>query len=316
MKSAKIMAVVAALGFVSASAFATTVGYVSVTVNAGSSGVISPVFEQSPDSSFVGLTSGTLETVTSTTLGDDQGAWATNFPSSTEPYFIKITSGTGEGLFFQIVSNTATLATLGGTETKDPTAFGIGNGDSYEIVPGETLASEFALADVIEGASAGVADQVFVYNQGAGSWTGNFRDTNGDWKSGFLTTNTTVLRPDQGVFFVRYDDGSSGAITLLSSGSVTDDDHQVSLPIGQSFVTLAFPTDTTFIGTGIQNSTNWNSSDSIFVFSGGSWTSATWNGSNWVSGFLTVSSNAITAGTPVFVVKTGTAGVYTRTNNL
>jgi len=291
---------------------AQTVGYVSRTLNPGTANLLSVPFDQ-PPATFTGATSGTFETISATSFTDNEAGWAVNFASAANPYFIKITSGVGAGLYFQAAngSNTSTVVNLLAGE-QNPTTLGIVAGDTYTILLGQTIKKFFTGIAVNQGTST-TGDQVFLLSNS--TWVGPYaQNVSGVWKSGFLTVDDQVIRPDTGLYFFRRN--LNGALTITVSGVVPSVNQRYELPNATSnFVNTTFPVDTNLLASGIQNISGWTSTDRVFIFNDGTWASATWNGTAWKDGFLTVNTRAILAGQPVFIVKnSGAAGTRTAYN--
>jgi hypothetical protein len=287
---------------------AQTVGYVTRTLNQNTTNLISIPFDQ-PPATFTGLTAGVLEGVTGTSLTDNDAAWAVNFATAANPFLVKITSGAAEGYYFRVATtnNTATVVNLFAGE-KNPATLGVLSGDSYEIIEGQTLKKFFNLIAVNEG-NASTGDQVVLLNNGtfAGPYV---RGTNGNWVVGFNASNDVLIRPETGVYFTRRNTG--GALTIPIAGVVPTEDQRVIVGNATSnFVNLAFPVDTTFLASGIQNTNGWTngaSGDKLIVLNNGTFTQATFNGTNWVDGFNNRNATPILAGQPVYIIKSSASG--------
>jgi uncharacterized protein (TIGR02597 family) len=325
MKSATIMAVVAALAVVSASAFATTVGYNSTSVPSGTTGVFSPTFDNVADSGTIGTSGGTLTAApTTTTLTDGGSTWNTDFATSASPYLVKMTSGSAVGRFFNITSNTGTVLTVEG----DPLTAGVANGDSYQIVQGHTLASFFANTSVLGGTSSTTAsaDAIFLYV--SGSWINYYYDTDNNQfqRVGFsASADNIAISPTSAILYLNRD---STATTIVNSGTVAETSFAAPIGTGTNWVSSGYPTDQTLADTGLESTTNWISSssddatgaDRVFIYLGGSWVQYFFNSTAGEWRRVGFTSNAgttnIPAGTPFLIIKGGSAGVYTRASAL
>ncbi len=160
------------MAFGATTAYTTPVGYETLSLVAGFNygGVR---LQQSP------VVAGTFETVTSTTLTDNDVDLGAALVDTTQ-YIIEITGG--NGAITVVPGTAASLNSI--TVTDDLTMVGVTNGASYRIRPVSTLASIFGAADsagLLKGFyGPGGADLVYLpnatdfdvyfYDDGEGSW--------------------------------------------------------------------------------------------------------------------------------------------------
>lgn len=168
-----------------------------------------------------GRPAGFITAVGASTLDSTGAGWsAGQLSQAATPYFVRITSGAARGRTFQISSATAHTATRltvinGGTNL---TALGIVPGtDTFEIIPGDTLAGLFPPGLI----SAGT----FATGDMLGRWTGtavaNYYFDGANWRTqAGAIANTVVLRFDDGWFMVRR--GPTTNWTLLGQAPATD----------------------------------------------------------------------------------------------
>jgi len=337
MKLQKLLIIASALGLVASGAHAQApiVGYVSKTIAAGSvatpnTDVFSLTLSDEADAADIGTVAGPISGFTSNTITDSVAAF-TNLPTTSQPYFVKITSGAEAGRIFQITASSATILTIdnGGT---DLTTTSLANGDNYQIFEGATLGSFFAGADVENGASSN-ADLV-AFRVG-GQWLTFYQDATGDWFQPGLEflgdENDRVINPQTGA--ILYSRRGTTPLTLINSGLVPDTQAVVELPTGVTFLSGLFPVDSDLNSLDLENlpGSAWASNSAlqdgsaatadVLSFNDGSgWKQYVYNtnvGSNgWLEvglGFLGPQNPSIPAGTPILLERgAGSAGTYTR----
>jgi hypothetical protein len=321
MKSAKIMTVVAALGLLSASAFATTVGYVKNTVTGLN--LLSIPFEQSP------TVTGTFTAVSGNTL-TDTGAFA-SLDASTTPSVVRITSGTNEGVTFIIDSNTSDALTVSSVTVSSADSV-VSVSDTYAVYNAETLDTYFASTTLTAGATATAGDAVFIWN--GSFWVNYFYSTTVSPDGWVLSSNTstdvgatTILAPESTFLFVKQGSGD-----VITSGTVADGKASISLPVsGLVVLGNQIPTDTTLAGLGIETNAGWADegtasgltkaqADQVFIWNGSFWNSYYYDGddSQWKN--VTndaVSGTEVIAGVDgVLVARNGNGTLFTFTQEL
>ncbi len=304
-------------GVASAQTTATTtpVGFVTVTIPAA-------VNSTTPSNAAISVPlygtaafQGTIASVDSSNAFSLSGAafTASQYSSSTSPYFVRIMSGTSVGRFFLISANTATQLTVN-TSGADLTTL-LSVGDSAQIVPANTLGSLFGSTapGFLTAASAIGADNVYLWN--GTTWELYFNNGTHWLKSGNLNPNldSTIIYPDEGIFISRHD--TSGPLTITLMGTVPSTTEQSELAgAGSSFLPNRFPLDTQLVNLGLQNSPNWKAgasasqADNVYVWNtaNSTWEVYFYTGAHWQkSGNLNPNLDAtvISAGTSVFVTR-------------
>jgi hypothetical protein len=317
MKSAKIMAVVAALGVLSVSAFATTVGYVDQSFAVGTN--VASVTFKNVASLENGPSSGAITGATATTVTIGSAGWDAPFVTAAQPYFVRFTSGSATGRTIQISTNTSDTLTLstGGADLVND--YGVTTGDNIEILYGETLGTLFATIAVNSGANQSASDNVLLFT-GTVWNTYWFDGTN--WRQGSSPSprNNIVINPDSGFLYVNK---GASAISFVDSGTVPDVDSKINLSSGTTFATAMYPVDRTIGSLGLETTSGWISetgsnngagADRFLYFNGSIWGSYYYDSNlgYWRSGPSPANRNGIviSAGTPLLIVKTSAAAEY------
>jgi uncharacterized protein (TIGR02597 family) len=317
---------IAAAGLSATSLFAQSVttapvGAVTITIPAATAGNVkvtsfSPQLRLPTGGSFTGKARGQLTAVSSTTLTDTSAAWGAGALSTpAAPYFIKIRTGAASGSYWQISTtsaNSASAVTVVSLNGRDPAAAGVVTGDTYEIVPGDTLDSFFAsIEGSIGGTSLANADNVRLYD--GTSWRNYYYNSSaGQWREGTSTfnRNSTIIRPDSGIIYTRRG-LSSLQITLI--GNVADQAEKFTVPAtGVAFIGGVYPVDRQLSTTGLNtmpnfvpNTGNLAAADKVRFFDGTSWRTFNYNSaaSQWREGTSTFNRNTfvVPSGTPLII---------------
>lgn len=269
---------------------------------------------------------GRITDVGANTISNSSAGWsagALSVPSA--PYFIRITSGAAEGRTFQISSsspNTATTLTVDNQGT-DLTGLGIttgANGDTYAIIPGDTLISAFG-SDVLSGDSADVADNILYWN-GVNWQTFYYHRSNNRWQQiGIgLSADHFVLRPDAGLMYVRR---ATSPLKFMFTGTVPTHDLQYVLRNGgKTFVANGFPVNTTLAAIAFDSVPGWeknddaDAADQVLYWNGVNWQRFYYHKTNarWQQAGINLSANNFTipAGSALMIARAGSAtGVTT-----
>jgi len=326
---------------VNAQSVSEAVGYVNLTITAGTGSAKKSTYLSFPlldkDPAIAGKTAGTITAVTSTTITDENAGWAAGALSApATPYLIGITSGTAAGRIFHIASsattagavgaagsaNTATKVTISTLETAsgiDLTTVGVAAGDSYQIYACDTLGSVLPkTVGVLTGVSAAASDSVvIVYNGLSGTYWHN--GTN--WKkSGFGApdADNTPILPNYGITYSRL---PASSITLTAIGTVPSIARKVQIKnSGITLLAAYFPTDTTLSSLGLQNLAGWvansavTTADKVVVVVGGAGSTYWYNGTTWKKsafGFPNANLDSIPIGATVYINKYGTGSGFT-----
>ena len=247
-------------------------------------------------------------------------AWtASQFASASAPRLVRIKIGANAGRFFLVSGNTVNQLTVI-LPPSVPTLVGVlAVGDSCEIVPANTLSTVFGptATGLLTGASAGVADNVLIWN---GATWDTFYNNGTNWrKSGNLgNQNNIVVFPDDGLF-LSHKGLSPTSITLMGTVPSTAEISDLDTSTGATFLGNRFPTDTTLLSLGLHLTPNWTSgasagvSDNVLLWNGATWDVYYFNGTNWrKSGNLSnQNTTAVPAATAVYVTrKSAVASIF------
>lgn len=322
----------------SQNATTTPVGAVTITINGSSNGsTYNQTFFSAPLLSSDGITgqgTGKISAVTANTISNTEAGWtASALATAGSPFFINITSGSNAGRLFQITSNTETQVTVN-TQGLDLTTLGIqtgSNGDSYEIVRGDTLLGLLGTtADGVIGGnltqlSANQIDKVLVNDPSSNALLTYYYDSsNAQWRRPGSSVNqgNLVISPKAGLIYYRI---STQPLTLTFTGTVPQTASIRQLPAaGTSLISHYYPSDTTLSSLGLNTVPGWrkvnesgvstSNCDLVVLKVGSSILSYYYdaNLSQWRR--LGSSSNqggvAIPAGASVGVIRKGSAGQY------
>lgn len=202
---------------------------------------------------------GAVATVTSNTImvGDTPPPWTANQLSSS-PYFVKMLSGLQTGRILQVTGNTTTTLTLDITDNSlqsvslTATGFAVAAGDTFEVFPGDTLATLFGLNTaqsplVLTAGTPATADSVGVYSPTAGRFlTYYFDSTLGYWKQIDVAgnANNAVVRPYAAFLITRRP--SEPALSFVLTGRVAEVNRLIKVPGGNQVIydSTGFAVDT------------------------------------------------------------------------
>lgn len=306
------------------------VGFITMNITAGTGSakkislISAPLLDVA---SINGSSTGNLTAVTSTTLSCTSANWTAGALSqAATPFLIQITSGNAIGhmlLISATTNNTATTVTINSDDVtasnSDITTLGIAVGDSFKIIPCDTLSSFLgtpATTGVLGNTSAATADTVIMMVNGISSsyfysstlvrWTKN--------AFGSADSSNVPIRPNAGFQYCRL---GSTPLSLTVTGSVPTIARKA--PVKNSGITYLasyFPADVTLSSLGLQSLSNWTTgasasvADTITIFSTGISSSYYHNGTNWIKnafGSANSDSLVIPAGSSVLINQRGTA---------
>jgi uncharacterized protein (TIGR02597 family) len=282
---------------------------------------------------------GRITGVTADSITDASATWTAGaFSQAATPYCIRITSGVAVGRSFLLSTatpNTATTITLDAVDASqvDLAALGIvtgaTNGDTYEIVPCDTISSIFGTpvtGNVQGGATAEAADQVRLLLPGTG-WQSYYYNTT----SGWVTVGPTpvvsadvAIRPDGGVYYLRL---GATPLELVLIGRVPNTPWQATVAnTGTTVLSNNWPVDVKLADSKIRDLSGWVSAGSyqiadtvrIYTTQDG-WRDFYHNGTNWIRVGPPINSDnvLIPQGSVVTIVKKGSvAGQSTLTQPL
>jgi uncharacterized protein (TIGR02597 family) len=314
------------------------VGYLVQTIPAGQTRSFSVPFDA--DLSSLPGTVGRLTAVGASSVENSAAAWTPGaFSTTAAPYFIRLTGGAHTGRTFRIVTpaNTATrldLANDGVDLTTLGLAVGTTTGTTFEIVPGDTLATFFGTtapgdALVVQGAGDPLAADI-VQVWGGAAWLNFYYNTT--W-SRWARDSDTITDPSRNDFLLRSDRGlmftrrGATPLTLAVVGRVLATPQRAVHARSENaltFLATMQPGDVTLGALALQTAdrtAGWRSSsnpadaDLLLVWSGATWFSFFFNSTagHWQRvGDATPNRDdfLIASGTPVFVQRR-TAGTST-----
>ena len=246
-------------------------------------------------------------TVQALTTGAFTVASAGNWSTTGSPYALRLLSGGGSGATFVITGqsgNVLTLATNGIDLTQLAAV-----GDTYEVMPLETLGTLFGTTNVPfqTGSSAISADNIDL-------WTGTawstFYNNGTNWKQAgsLLTQNNTLIPPGAGWLTIRQ---GSSSFTIYVIGRVPEVALRQFVPNGQTFIAGISPLPATFSSTGFAAATNWLdgasaiAADDVLTWSGTAWSTFYNNGTNWkqAGSLLNQNNTVVPGGQPFLIVR-------------
>lgn len=178
---------------------------------------------------------GTISSFTSTTLTVAGTPWTFGqLATTSSPYFVKITSGAEAGRFLLITANTTNTITLDITDFStqstglDTSGFSVSNGDNFQIIPGDTVASLFGDNSpsnplLLRGGSAFTADSISYYDPRAVRfYSYYFNTTSNMWLSTSFSgsQNNSVIYPEMVVGINRR--GNGAAMNFVLNGEAPD----------------------------------------------------------------------------------------------
>ncbi|XHR28456.1 MAG: TIGR02597 family protein [Chthoniobacteraceae bacterium] len=309
--------------------------HLNIAAGTGSSPTLSVLsFPLLNDASITGQSAGIISSITSNSITNSGAGWTAGaLSTAASPYIIQITSGSATGRSFLIstsTANTATTVTVDAQESTQVnlTTLGIAtgtSGDTYSIYECDTLLSIFgagsAMASgtaVLGATSSDAADSVQLFVSGA--WRQYYYNTaTGNWKRvGPDTVSDNVpIRPDTGIIYSRL---PASALNLAITGHVPSVDRQAIVAnSGVTFVSSAWPTDSTLGSSNIASISGWVASssssgaDMVQMLISGAWRQYYYDGTNWRRvGPDTVSDSvAVPMGTAAILQKSGTAAGVT-----
>jgi hypothetical protein len=316
---------------VSAQSVTTTpVGAVTVTIAAGTgtsrvASILSFPLIENP--AATGQVLGTITGVTSNTITNANAGWSAGALSvASTPYAVQITSGVAQGHTFLISTaagslNSATTLTIASEESGlvDITSLGVAVGDTYKLIPCDTLSSVLGTPEtmgVAGGTSSESADIVqilvgttyrqYYYKTGTtNAWTRVGAET---------VSNDIAIRPDA---FVIYNRLGASAISFVLTGQVPSINRKALVRnSGLTTLSSSWPVSRTLSQLGIQNMSGWataaNSStvataDLVQILVGTTYRQYYFNGTSWYRvGAETLSDSVvINPGAGVIISKRG-----------
>jgi uncharacterized protein (TIGR02597 family) len=275
---------------------------------------------------LTGRRAGSLSAVGSNTLSDGTAGWSSGGLAAVgSPYFVNITSGTAEGVMFQITANTDSQVTLN-TLGQNLSSLGVVVGDTYEILPGHTLLGIVGspASGVVGGTAAqfnaSQTDKILV-NDTTGATRFYYFDTGASqWRtvgSGVNQSNL-VISPKAGLVYYRI---STAALSYVFYGEAAHTDSLRQVPAtGTTIVAPYFPQDATLASLGLHLMPGWrklgdagvvlNSTDRVSFPVSGVVLSFYHDGTSWkrVGSGSIQNSQILPAGSSAILTRFGTVG--------
>lgn len=288
----------------------TPVGYVNQPLAAGTSCAFGILLDDTA-AAPVGLRAGKIESFNASTLTNNAAGWTGSLAVPSAPWAVRLASGAAAGKLLDVTANTSTTLTVSGANL---TTLGVAIGDSFELVPLDTLGSLFGPAPLDGGTSAATADVVQLRSGAA--WVAFYYDTNfGHWRrttGAPVNSDDTVIRPGSAMMVVR----RGGSTTLTLVGRVLGTTYRT--PINNASTTAisaGFPMATTLGDFGLQNllsgwrsGTTTSTADSIGLYNGSAWVPYVYNGAHWqTTGGASSDAVAIPAGAAILIQRPGSA---------
>ena len=285
--------IVLALGVFSAEAQTTTIntipeGVTTFSLTHGTTTYMSLPLEADP------IYSGATSAVTSNSISvaDSPAPWtAGSLATAAQPYFVKFLTGPQTGRIILVTANTTNTLTLDTTDHttqttplvgNTPSSFDVVVGNTFEVFPGETLATLFGtgtsqdpLDYLVGGANVSSADLLAIFSTATAPALSYFFDTSkGFWRLYPATTsaNNTIIYPHSSFAITRRT--NNGDTTYPAMGKVTEVPLLIkTLSLSTLYTSTLYPVD---ISLGNLNlGSNWNKGSSITVADN----LAVWNGS-------------------------------------
>jgi len=247
--------------------------------------------------------------ITASTLAQSGASWTAD-QWTTEPHLAYITNENGAEEAFLITSHTADTLTL--SATFDLTSrYGDGAGANarrFMIVKSQTFGSLFGTSSVeLQTGSLSTADLFYIWDDGG--WVTYYHNATNWKKTGsFANANDDVIFPDEGMFMLRR---GAGDLSFVFTGSVPTKPQVSTIPGGElTMLGSRYPVGTTVAQLGLQNLQGWqngsvSSGDRFFLWSGGTWLTYYYNGTNWKrsGSFSSVDDEAIPENAMIFVLR-------------
>jgi uncharacterized protein (TIGR02597 family) len=238
---------------------------------------------------------GAVSAVTSNTIQTTGAAWQTNAYGdfANNPHIVRILTGSTAGRQFKINSNTNDTLTLSATNLNA----GITPGDTYAILPVDTLASIFG-ADggaLYKDPDPNKADNILI--RSTLSFRTYFHNGQHFLLAGdtqMVMQDTTAILPEQGLLLVRRattPQGQAGtAYTLTRVGVVPSSRLKTDLPANRTTpLPNRFPLDTTLAALHLESDPAWirhasdaQQADNVLIRSSLSWRTYYFDNQHWV----------------------------------
>jgi len=278
------------------------VGFLTMNITAGTGSakrlslISAPLLDTA---SINGSVAGRLTGVTSANLTCSSANWTAGALSqAATPYLIQMTSGNATGhmlLISTTVNNTASTVTINSDDVAaangNIASLGIAVGDSFKIIPCDTLSSFLgtpATTAVLGNGTAANADTVILTTNGVSQgyyYSSNLTRWTRD-AAGLADSSNVPIRPDAGIQYSRL---RNIPLSLTVIGKAPTMARKA--PVKNSGVTCLatfFPHNATLASLGLQNLSNWTTgpsaavADTVTILSNGISSTYYHNGTNWV----------------------------------
>lgn len=326
------------------------VGFVTLSIKGGNPTTTALSIPLLETAAVTGQAVGQITGVGANTITNTNAGWATNgLSAATNPHLIQITSGNATGRMFLVATNpnTATSLTINSTDILQGnlTNLGVSVGDSYKLVPCDTLNTLFgpnaSITDPTAAPPAGLgirggttisnADNVILFVNGA-SRTYFYRtnSTPGWVLSGLVPSlaGNAPLPPYAGIQYVRR---ATSNISFTVTGSVPTLPRRMMVRnSGSTLISQFWPATSTLAGSNglnLQTIPGWvananaNNADKVTVVgTNGSQATYYYDGTNWRAQTLLkpISNTApIAVGSAIQINKLGSSSTFSSfTNNV
>ena len=250
-------------------------------------------------------------------------AWTVN-QFVTVPSFAHFISGSSVGRSFLITANTATQLTVSAQGADDTTPYNLATllsaGDTFEVVPANTLGSLFGITGgpFLTGKTAMTADNVYLWNVANQTWNVYFNNGS-HWRSAssLLNQDNVIIYPEEGLYIVHSD--TVHPLTLAFMGVVPSTNERTDVPgAASSCISYRFPVASTIGALSLENLPGWQSgktattADDVYLWNSAAntWDVCFYNGTHWrnAASILNVDSTEIVpAGAALFVIRQSVA---------
>jgi hypothetical protein len=335
-----LLAAPAALAQEPATATTDPVGFVTVSVAAGSGSAKKPTLFSLPlleTESITGQVAGTITGVSTNSLSNSNAGWEPGALSNpTAPYLIMITSGAAQGRMFLIASsantggaiqgtaNTATtvsVSSVDSVQTPDLTSLGINAGqDTYKIFACDTLGSFFGTPDStgVQGSTVPASADTVVAIVNGSSSTYYFNTSSNRWVRAALGSPDASNVPLIPYYGVQYSRIAATPLSFVITGAVPTLPRKVAIKSsGTTILSQFWPADLTLGASGLKDVVNAGASaaaaDTVVLTSAGSASTYFYNGSVWkrvVLGTPDADNALIPVGASIQINRKGSAAGY------
>jgi hypothetical protein len=239
-------------------------------------------------------------------------ATAESWGNAASPYAVRFLTGGAAGATFPItaVTNNGSNYTLALSTQGVNLSTIAAAGDTYEVLPQDTLSSLFGTMGVSlqTGASASTADNIELWQSG-GQFT--YYNDGSNWRQAgsLITQNNTLLPSGAGILVVRR--GSTSVPSYLLGRVPEVALRQFTTPGGSTLLAGPYPTNMTLASSGFSSASGWQAgasaatADTIMLYSGNAWLTFFYNGNNWRQSGTLLNQNAyvLSAGQPMFITR-------------